>query len=65
MNTNRRTIGVDPKIIGQLIASAITWVVLRYAGIELPPEAEAGIAALVGVIVGWLSPAPKTVEGAA
>jgi hypothetical protein len=57
----RRTIGVDPKLIGQLVASAIAWVLLRYTGIELPPEAEVGIAALVGVVVGALSPAPKTV----
>jgi hypothetical protein len=57
----RRTIGVDPKLIGQLVASAIAWVLLRYTGIELPPEAEVGIAALVGVVAGALSPAPKTV----
>lgn len=51
---------LDPKIIGQLVSSAIAWVILRYAGIDLPPEAEAGIAAAVGVLVGFLSPAPKT-----
>jgi hypothetical protein len=61
VNTKRKTIGLDPKIIAQLVSSAVAWAILRYAGIELDPEAEAGIAALVGVIVGWLAPAPKTV----
>jgi hypothetical protein len=56
----RTTEGIDPKLIAQLVASAIAWVLARYAGISLPPEAEVGIAAVVGVLVGYLAPAPKT-----
>jgi hypothetical protein len=43
----RTTEGIDPKLIAQLVASAIAWVLARYAGISLPPEAEVGIAAVV------------------
>jgi hypothetical protein len=59
--TKTKTLGVDPKIVAQLIASAVAWLLARYAGLDLPPEAEAGIAAVVGVLVGALAPAPKTV----
>jgi hypothetical protein len=57
----RKTEGIDPKVPAQLIASLIAWAIARFAGIDLPPEAEVAIAAVVGVIVGYLSPAPKTV----
>ncbi len=60
MDTKRRTVGIDPKIIAQLVSSVIAWALLRYTGVELDPEAEAGIAAAVGVVVGWFAPAPKT-----
>jgi hypothetical protein len=55
-----KTDGIDPKLVAQLIASAIAWAVARFAGIDLPPEAEVAIAAVVGVIVGYLAPAPRT-----
>jgi hypothetical protein len=57
----RKTVGVDPKVPAQLIAAAVAWLIAHFAGIELSPEAEAGIAALVGVIAGALAPAPRTV----
>lgn len=53
---------IDPKLITQLISSVIAWALARYIpGLKLPPEAEMAIAAFVGVVVGYISPAPRTV----
>jgi hypothetical protein len=61
MDVKRKTEGFDPKLIGQLISGLVAWALARFfPGVELPPEAEVAIAAVVGAVVGYLSPAPKT-----
>jgi hypothetical protein len=61
MDTKRKTIGIDPKVPAQLVASAIVWAIAHFAGIELSPEVEVAIAVVVGALIGALAPAPKTV----
>lgn len=56
----RRTIGVDPKIIGQAIATIIAFA-LSFFAIELSAEVSSAIAVVVGLIAGALSPAPAVV----
>ena len=61
MDVKRKTEGIDPKVPAQLIAGLITWALARFIpGLELPPEVEVAIAALVGVVIGYLAPAPVT-----
>jgi hypothetical protein len=61
MDTKRKTIGIDPKVPAQFIASAIVWAVAHYAGIDLSLEVEVAIAAIVGALIGVVAPAAKTV----
>jgi hypothetical protein len=58
--TKLETKGFDPKILGQLVAGLVAWALLRYTGIELPPEGEVAVAAVVGIVAGYFSPAPDT-----
>jgi hypothetical protein len=57
----RKTLGIDPKVPAQFVASAVVWAVAHYAGIQLSLEVEVAIAAVVGALIGALAPAPKTV----
>jgi hypothetical protein len=60
MDTTRKTIGIDPKIVAQLVVSVAVWAILRYTGIDISAQAETLVALLAGLIAGWLAPAPKT-----
>jgi hypothetical protein len=48
-------IGISPKVIGQLVASAVAWALAHFA-VQLPPEAAAAIAAVVGGLAGYVAP---------
>lgn len=60
MDTTQKTVGVDPKVPIQAVVTAAV-AVLAYFGINLDPALAGAIAVVVGIIVGYLSPAPKTV----
>jgi membrane associated rhomboid family serine protease len=56
-----KTVGVDPKVPVQAVVAIIAWAVAHFAGIDLSPEAEAAIAAVLGIVAGVLAPAPNVV----
>ncbi len=55
----RRTRGIDPKAVVGPFVAIILYLLSRY-GIELPEEVSAAIAAILGVLAAYLSPAPET-----
>jgi hypothetical protein len=48
-------IGISPKVIGQLLATAISWVLAHFA-IQLDPTVSAAIAAALGGLAGYALP---------
>lgn len=60
MDTKRKTVGVDPKVPIQAVVAAVV-AVLAYFGLDVDPAIAGGIATLLGLIAGYLAPAPKTV----
>lgn len=60
MDRTRKTVGIDPKIVAQVVVSALVWAVLRYTGIDISAQAETLAALLAGLLAGWLAPAAKT-----
>lgn len=58
--TKRRTMGVDPKVPAQAVATIVVWV-LAYFAIDLDAEVATAISVLLGIPFGVLAPAPRTV----
>ena len=58
--TTQKTVGVDPKVPIQAVVTAVV-AVLAYFGIDLDPAIAGAVAVVLGIIAGYLSPAPKTV----
>ena len=56
----RKTVGVDPKVPVQAVATVVTFL-LAYFGIDLDPEVATGIAVVLGAGAGALAPAPRVV----
>lgn len=59
MKPKTETVGTSPKVPVQAIVSVIVFV-LAYFGVELSPEGSAALAAVLGVIGGYLAPAGVT-----
>jgi hypothetical protein len=55
----RKTVGVDPKVPIQAVVAAVV-AVLAYFGLDVDPAIAGGIATVLGLIAGYLAPAPKT-----
>ncbi len=60
METTRKTIGVDPKVPVQALATVIV-ALAAYFGLELTEELSVALAVLIGAAAGVLSPAANTV----
>lgn len=61
METTRKTIGVDPKVPVQAIATVIV-ALAAYFGLELSEEVSVALAVVLGTIAGIAAPAPNTQE---
>jgi hypothetical protein len=48
-------IGISPKVIGQLLATAISWALAHFA-IQLDPAVSSVIAAALGALAGYVAP---------
>ena len=56
----QKTVGVDPKVpIQAVVAAAVA--VAAYFGLDIDPALAGAIGTVLGLIAGYLSPAPKTV----
>lgn len=61
MSSKRRTLGVDPKVPAQAIVTILVWLLAHY-GIDLDADVAAAVSIIVGVLLGVLAPAPRTVN---
>jgi hypothetical protein len=61
-DVKRKTVGVDPKVPAQLIATILAWLLAHY-GINLDDDTSAAVtllvSAAVGALLAVLAPAPK------
>lgn len=55
-----KTEGVDPKVPAQALATIVTFVAARY-GLEIDKETSGALAVVIGTLVAFFAPAPKTV----
>lgn len=54
----RRTVGIDPKLPAQALATILVFVLARF-GIDLDSATSGAIAVLVGAIIAYFMPAPE------
>ncbi len=55
-----RTEGVDPKVPAQALATIVAFIAARY-GLDIDRETSGAIAVVLGVLIAFFAPAPKTV----
>ncbi len=57
-----RSIGLSPKVPVQALAAIVAFIA-AYFGLDLSPEASAGIAALLGAVAGYIAPPGRVDRG--